>query len=170
MTTSVSRIECDVAERATTITLQAAQQGDAEALVALRILAMRESLERVGRFDPERARQRFLSTFSPEHTRHIVIAGERTGFVVVKRDREGLLLDHLYVDPRFQNRGIGAAVLRQVFAEADEAGMPLRVGALRGSDSNRFYARYGFAMVKEEEWDNYYLRLPQKPARDHVKD
>lgn len=152
------------------MTFSAAEQSDAEALVALRILVMRESLERVGRFDPQRARQRFLSTFSPEHTRHIIVAGERTGFVVVKPDGDGLLLDHLYIAPRFHSRGIGAAVLRQVFAEADDSGLPLRVGALRGSDSNRFYARHGFALVKEDAWDNYYLRLPQRPARDHLKD
>jgi hypothetical protein len=32
---------------------------DFDSLVALRIAAMRESLERVGRFDPERARERW---------------------------------------------------------------------------------------------------------------
>jgi GNAT superfamily N-acetyltransferase len=163
MMISASPIECNVAERATIITFEAADESDAEALVALRILAMRESLERVGRFDPQRARQRFLSTFAPKHTRHIIVAGERAGFVVVRPDGEGLLLDHLYIDPRFQNRGIGAAVLQRVFAEADAARLPLRVGALRGSDSNRFYARHGFALVKEDGWDNYYVRPAQKP-------
>ena len=59
-----------------------AHADDADALVALRIEAMRESLERAGRFDAARARQRFLSGFSPEHTRHIVL-GERHGFVLV---------------------------------------------------------------------------------------
>ena len=134
------------------------QAGDAEALVALRILAMRESLERIGRFDPARARERFLSGFSPEHTRHILVGGERAGFVVVKPDGEALLLDHLYIDPRFQNHGIGAAVLATVFAEADARQLALKVGALRGSDSNRFYLRHGFELVKEDEWDNYYVR------------
>ena len=54
-----------------------AEQADAEALVALRVLAMRESLERLGRFDPVRSRERFLSAFSPQHTRHILVDGER---------------------------------------------------------------------------------------------
>jgi GNAT superfamily N-acetyltransferase len=138
-----------------------AEQADAEALVALRILAMRESLERLGRFDPVRSRERFLSAFSPRHTRHILVDGERAGFVVMKPDGEALLLEHLYVDPRFQNRGIGTVVLAAVFAEADAQRVPLRVGALRGSDSNRFYRRHGFQLVKEEEWDIYYVR----PAR-----
>ena len=36
---------------------------DGEALAALRVEAMRLSLERVGRFDPDRARLRFLDAF-----------------------------------------------------------------------------------------------------------
>jgi GNAT superfamily N-acetyltransferase len=145
------------------IELVAATVDDAEALVRLRIIAMRESLERIGRFDPERARERFLSTFQPQHTRHILVDGERAGFVVVKPDGDGLLLDHLYINPRFQNRGVGASVLAIVFAEADAARAWLRVGALRGSDANRFYLRHGFALVKEDVWDNYYMR-PVQPT------
>ncbi|RMN79860.1 hypothetical protein ALQ56_05513, partial [Pseudomonas syringae pv. papulans] len=41
------------------ITLVTVQPEDFETLVAIRIEAMRESLERVGRFDPVRARERF---------------------------------------------------------------------------------------------------------------
>ena len=43
-------------------------EADFEALLAIRIEAMRDSLERLGRFDPERARARLRSTFRPEHT------------------------------------------------------------------------------------------------------
>ena len=133
---------------------------DFDALAGLRIEAMRESLERIGRFDPVRARERLRGSFSPVHTRHIVLHGERIGFVVVKPEANRLLLDHLYIRPGFQRRGIGSAVLAQVFAEADAAGLAMRVGALRGSDANRFYQRHGFQLVEEGEWDFYYLRLP----------
>jgi GNAT superfamily N-acetyltransferase len=135
-----------------------ADAADADALVALRIAAMRDSLERIGRFDPQRARERFLSTFTPELTRHLVVGGERVGFVVVRSYQGELLLDHLYVHPAHQGRGIGAAVLARVFADADAQRLPVRVGALRGSDSNRFYQRHGFRQIEEGEWDIHYLR------------
>lgn len=138
--------------------------GDAEDLATLRVEAMRESLERVGRFDPARARRRFLDGFSPGHTRAIVLDGEQVGFFVVRPTADGLLLDHLYVRPTHQGRGIGAEVLREVFRRADEAGQVLRVGALRGSDSNRFYLRHGFELVEQAEFDNYYVRRPQARA------
>ncbi|PFH08988.1 acetyltransferase (GNAT) family protein [Collimonas sp. PA-H2] len=139
-------------------TLVQAVEADFEELVALRITAMRESLERVGRFDPLRARERFRSAFSAVHTRHIVFEEQRLGFVVVKPVENQLLLDHLYILPDRQGQGIGAAVLAQVFKEADALALPLRVGALRGSDANRFYQRHGFEFLAEEEWDIYYLR------------
>jgi GNAT superfamily N-acetyltransferase len=129
--------------------------------VAIRIAAMRESLERLGRFDPQRARDRFLAGFDPAATRHVVVDGERVGFVVVKPDGDGLLLDHLYLRPDRQGRGIGAAVLADVFAHADACGARVRVGALRGSDANRFYARHGFEPDGESEWDCHYLRTPR---------
>lgn len=136
----------------------AAEVGDAEALVALRIEAMRASLERIGRFDPARARQRFLDGFEPAQTQHIEADGERIGFFVLKPQSDGLLLDHLYILPAHQGRGIGAAVLAHIFAIADASGLAIRVGALRGSDSNRFYQRQGFELMEEGEFDNLYRR------------
>ncbi|UCR87649.1 GNAT family N-acetyltransferase [Pseudomonas chlororaphis] len=135
-----------------------ARQSDLDNLVAIRIEAMRESLERVGRFDPVRARERFLSGFEARNTRYIEVSGERVGFVVVKHQYNELLLDHLYVRPSAQGSGIGSAVLAQIFKEADVAGLPIRVGALKGSASNRFYTRHGFQFIKSGEFDNYYVR------------
>ena len=137
---------------------QPATSDDASALVALRIAAMRESLQRIGRFDPQRARERFLSTFDPGRTRHIVVDGQRVGFVVTTPEAAWLSLDHLYIDPAHQGRGLGAAVLADVFEEARRLGLPVRVGALKQSDSNRFYRRHGFELVDEGEFDCYYLK------------
>ena len=147
--------------RAARITFEPAAEADADALAALRVDAMRESLERVGRFDPTRARTRFLDAWRAEHTRHVLADGVRVGCVVVRPADGGLMLDHLYVRPGFQGRGIGAAVLADVFAHADARGCGVRVGALRDSDANRFYVRHGFQLVERGEWDNYYRRSPR---------
>ena len=141
----------------TTIALIPVHPDDAEQLVALRIAAMRDSLIRIGRFDPQRARERFLSGFVPAQTRHIAVAGRRIGFVVVKPEPNAMLLDHLYLHPDSQGQGIGAIVLARVIAEARAQGLPLKVGALRDSDANRFYLRHGFKLVGQEAFDNYYL-------------
>ena len=129
--------------------------------MAIRIAAMRESLERLGRFDPQRARDRFLASFDPAITRHVVADDERVGFIVVRLQDDGLLLDHIYLLPQAQGRGIGTAVLADVLARADASRVPVRVVALRDSDANRFYRRHGFALVEHGEWDEFYQRDPQ---------
>lgn len=136
---------------------------DVDALADIRVAAMRESLERVGRFDPMKARERFTGGFAAEHTRHVVAEGERVGFVVVRPIGREWLLDHLYFQPAQQGKGYGAEVLRLVFSEADAANKAVRVGALKGSRSNDFYLRHGFELVEVGEWDNYYVRPPAKP-------
>jgi ribosomal protein S18 acetylase RimI-like enzyme len=143
------------------IELTSVEEGDFEELAVLRIAAMRESLERVGRIDPARARERLRSSFAPERTRFVVLAGERVGFFATRVGSEGLELAHLYIHPGFQGLGIGSVVLRQVFAEANERGVSVLVGALKESAANRFYQRHGFALVREGEWDNYYVRSPE---------
>jgi len=139
-------------------TLISAEMRDGESLADIRVAAMRESLIAVGRFDAERARRRFLDSFDPAYTRKIMVAGRCVGFVVVRPEVDSLLLDHLYLLPQDQGKGIGQAVLKQVFAEADQA---LRVGALKGSRSNDFYRRHGFVLIEETEWDRYYWRKPE---------
>ncbi|ROL84407.1 GNAT family N-acetyltransferase [Pseudomonas chlororaphis] len=151
------------ADKNSQVILVLAQQSDLDNLVAIRIEAMRESLERVGRFDPVRARERFLSGFEARNTRYIEVSGEKVGFVVVKHQHNELLLDHLYVRPTAQGSGIGSAVLARIFKEADVAGLPIRVGALKGSASNRFYTRHGFQFIESSEFDNYYVRQWHRP-------
>ncbi|WP_010175830.1 GNAT family N-acetyltransferase [Pseudomonas sp. PAMC 25886] len=140
------------------VTLVRAQQSDLDDLVAIRIDARRESLERVGRFDPVRARERFVSGFEAHNTHYIEVSGERVGFVVVKHHPTELVLDHFYVRPCAQGSGIGSAVLTQIFKAADAAALPIKVGALKESASNRFYIRHGFQFVESTEFDNYYVR------------
>ena len=127
---------------------------DFEDLLALRIAVMRASLERLGRFDPDTARARFRRTFRPADTRRIVVGGVNAGCVAFwSEPPDAMRVEHFYLAPVFQRLGLGGAVLRALFDEAPRATLRIRVGALRGSDANRFYARHGFVPVSESEWD-----------------
>jgi ribosomal protein S18 acetylase RimI-like enzyme len=133
---------------------------DADELASLRVLAMRESLERIGRFELKRARARFLNDFVPANTRFIELAGVRVGLVVTIVTSDKLQLDHLYIHPEAQNKGVGSAVLAEVFAEAARLGLTTHVCVLRESDANRFYTRHGFVLITQTRWDNQYQRRP----------
>jgi len=146
------------------ITLVPAGEGDFEALLSLRLSAMRESLERVGRFDPQRARERLSRGYLPAYTRNILKHGELVGFVVVVPRESDWLLDHLYIHPSAQGEGIGSWVMAQVLQEADAQQKAVSVTALKHGDANRFYLRHGFVLQAEGEWDLYYLRSARPAA------
>ncbi len=132
---------------------------DFDELVALRIATMRESLERIGRFDPQRAAERFRTTVRPADTRRIVVDGLSAGCIGFWAEPvDAMRIEHFYIGAPFQARGLGGAVLRRLFKNAPDAVGVFRVGALRDSDANRFYQRHGFVKVSEDEWDIAYER------------
>ncbi|MCP1573966.1 hypothetical protein RB25_26020 [Herbaspirillum rubrisubalbicans] len=137
------------------------RESDLERLVDIRIAAMRESLERVGRFDAQRVRERFTSTFTPETSYFIMIDGHAVGFFSLDRHHDAHVLRHFYILSQYQRRGIGAQVLKRVLADASRKGCPVKLTALRESDANRFYLNNGFLQVGEEEWDIFYAHRPK---------
>ncbi len=144
--------------------LERAAAGDFEDLLALRLRAMRASLERLGRYDEKRARERLAHGFDPARTQHIVVEGRRVGFIVLKTLSHTMRLDHFYVDPPFQGCGTGRGVLAWICEQADRAQLPVELVALKGSESNRFYLRHGFVPTGEGEWDIDYVRTPLWPS------
>ncbi|MDH6165332.1 GNAT superfamily N-acetyltransferase [Variovorax boronicumulans] len=140
------------------LSLQPVDSSDFEDMLAVRIDAMRPSLERVGRFDAARARERLNAGFVVPFMHHIVLDGEqRVGFVTLKPEGAyALRLDHLYLRTGFQGSGIGEWVLRWAKAEAREKKLDIKLTALVQSDANRFYLRHGFVLEGEEGVDLHY--------------
>jgi ribosomal protein S18 acetylase RimI-like enzyme len=137
-------------------TLAPVVDADFEAMLALRIEALRESLERLGRFDPEVARARLRSQFRPAWMQHLVVDGERVGYFTVEPREGELRLHHLYLKPSAQGQGIGAWVLDRIKAR----GLPVTLAALRESRANAFYRRHGFRVVEEQAFDTEYRWEP----------
>lgn len=144
----------------TDIGLRAATEADFEALFDLRMRSLRPHLERLGRYDPVRGRERFRRGFSPDHTRLIVADGAKVGCVTLKRIPDGLEIEHFYLEPALHNRGIGSEVLRRLLDEADALGLPVTIGVLKQSPAARFYRRQGFVPSHEGPFDDYFVRAP----------
>jgi GNAT superfamily N-acetyltransferase len=151
------RSECVVTDISSRLSLQPVIAGDFEEMLALRIDAMRPSLERVGRFDLARSRERLSASFLPQNMQHILLDGKRVGFFALKPEGQAALrLDHLYLPSNASGQGIGSWVLQQVLSQARERGLAVRLTALRESDANRFYLRHGFVLQGEEGVDLHY--------------
>lgn len=120
---------------------------------------MHNALARIGRFDSVRSAARFAREFRPGVTRLIHRGGAFAGCVTVYPATDGdWIIEHFYVAPEHQGRGLGDIVLRRLLDEADGAGVAVRLSVLVDSEANRFYPRYGFAETHREAFDIYYRR------------
>jgi GNAT superfamily N-acetyltransferase len=133
-------------------------EADFEPLLALRIVVMREHLERVFRYKPSRARRIFRAHFDEPGMRLILSGEQRIGCVGFRDEPECLKIDSFYLEPRFHNSGLGTAILKVLLAEADAAGLPVRLEVLTGSKADRFYLRHGFVKLREDEIEAEYER------------
>jgi GNAT superfamily N-acetyltransferase len=136
----------------------AASEADFEPLLALRIDVMREHLERVFRYDPERARRTFRGHFHEPGLRVILVDEVTTGCVGFRVGAGEIKLDSFYLDRRHHNTGLGTAILKVLLAEADVLRLPIRLEVLNGSKADRFYLRHGFVKLSEDAIEGTYER------------
>jgi ribosomal protein S18 acetylase RimI-like enzyme len=140
--------------------LRAAEPGDVEVIAELRAVVMRPDLERLGRFDEQRVRDRFRDSFSPRHTWVIVAGGSFAGSVTLRAADDGRWLEHFVLAPEQQGRGLGSAVLASLLARADADRATVRLNVLNGSPAQRLYERHGFTVEDEGPIDVHMARTP----------
>ncbi|MGJ8529534.1 GNAT family N-acetyltransferase [Maritalea sp.] len=140
------------------LSFTSATSDDLERLIALRLEAMRPSLEHLGRFNPERARQRFVNEFQPECTVLVFTNNDLVGcYALIPKD-SALYLGHFYVQPQYQGQGIGRVMMERIItlAETDKKDMSLIV--LNESPAHRFYESYGFIVTSSDEVETHMMR------------
>jgi len=120
-------------------------------------VVLRPDLERLGRYDPARVRQRFLDAFTPANTRVIQVGGIDVGLVAVRPDDDGVWIEHFYLDPAQQGKGIGSWALTQIL-RTHTSGQPFRLNVLQGSPARRLYERHGFSLVSQDPIDVYLMK------------
>ncbi|MFI7890097.1 GNAT family N-acetyltransferase [Streptomyces sp. CACIS-1.16CA] len=140
--------------------LRRALPEDVEPIAELRAVVMRPDLERLGRYDEHRVRQPLRDAYAPEHTSVIEAAGSFAGCVARRPAEDGWWLEHFYLSPALQGRGIGSAVLRGVLDRADAERQPVRLDVLRGSPARHLYERHGFTLEREDAVDVFLVRKP----------
>ncbi|WP_377266937.1 GNAT family N-acetyltransferase [Peterkaempfera sp. SMS 1(5)a] len=140
--------------------LRRAVAEDVEVIVELRATVMRADLERLGRYDGHRVRQRLRDSFSTQYTSIIEIGRELAGCVTVRPAEGRQWLEHFYLAPHHQGRGLGSAVLRTVLERSDAQGLAVGLNVLQGSAARRLYERHGFVVEDQDPIDVFMVRPP----------
>ncbi|WP_433434764.1 N-acetyltransferase family protein [Nonomuraea sp. CA-141351] len=147
-------------DRPTQWALRSAEPGDVEAIAELRATVLRADLQRLGRFDEHRVRQRFRDSFSSDHTSIIVADGDFAGCVTLRPGEDGWWLEHFYLAPELQGQGLGSAVLRTLLERTDAENATVRLNVLQGSAARRLYERHGFTVETQDPIDIFMVRQP----------
>jgi GNAT superfamily N-acetyltransferase len=137
--------------------LREATGRDARWIAELRAAVLRPDLERLGRFDPVRVRQRFLAAFEPASTRVVLVDGAEAGSIALRADEGSLWIEHFYLRPELQGQGVGSAVLKWRLASG-AGGRPFRLNVLQGSRARALYERHGFVAEREDAIDVFMVR------------
>ncbi|MEV5500201.1 GNAT family N-acetyltransferase [Nonomuraea fuscirosea] len=144
--------------------LRPALVADVEVVAELRAVVLRRDLQRLGRYDEQRVRQRLRDGFVPAHTWMIEANGALVGCVALRSAEDAYWLEHFYLDPEVQGQGIGTAVLSRLLERCDGEGAVVRLNVLRGSPARRLYARHGFTVETEDEVDVFMVRHAPSPG------
>lgn len=130
------------------------------AVAELRAEVLRTDLERLGRYDGQRVRQRLRDGFWPAYTSIIEMDGGFAGCVALRPADGCHWLEHFYLTPARQGAGVGTAVLRELLEQCDREGTTVRLNVLQGSPARRLYERSGFAVESEDPVDVFMVRAP----------
>ncbi len=103
-----------------------------------------------GLWDDAFQRSHFQTNFEPANLEVIMVGGRDVGYLQCERARHEIFLANISVEPSFQNRGLGSAVIRELQAQAAATRLPIRLQVLKTNPAaRRLYARLGFSVIDE---------------------
>jgi ribosomal protein S18 acetylase RimI-like enzyme len=134
-------------------TLRPATRADADWLYALRRVTMQTYVEAAfGHWDAAAQRSRFHAGHELANMEIIELEGRGVGLLHVERWPHEIFLANIHVEPRFQGRGLGTAVIHWLQEEGRRTRRPVRLQVLKTNPLARtLYTRLGFSDLEPGE-------------------
>jgi len=115
------------------------------------------------RMQHEAQRSDYWRNYDTTRFHVIVDAGADAGRLYIERRADELRIIDIALLPAHRGRGIGSALIGDLFAEADASGLPVRIHVERGNPAQRLYLRLGFVFADADDAGVY--RLMERPPR-----
>ncbi|MDH3582759.1 MAG: GNAT family N-acetyltransferase [Phycisphaerae bacterium] len=135
--------------------LRAATPDDYEFLYDLLVATMKEYVRQIWGWEETEQRERFRTRFAPEKFEIVVVEGQNVGAVSVERRPTELFLSEIQIQPAFQRRRLGTAIIQDLIHEAGRQALPVGLQVLKINPARGLYDRLGFAVTGET--DTHYL-------------
>ena len=109
------------------------------------------------------AQDRWYREQMPEASYQVLLVnGEPAGRLYVDRRDDEIRVVDISLLPEHRGRGVGTALMRELFAEADASGKRVTIHVERFNRALRLYERLGFSHVEER---GVHLLLERPPLR-----
>jgi GNAT superfamily N-acetyltransferase len=99
-------------------------------------------------------RQQWNST----QVRIVVLDGTDVGWVQTIREQDELFVGQMFVEGRFQRKGIGTEVMKRLISEAAAFNLAVRLNVVSINPARRLYERLGFRVTHEDDRKCYMRR------------
>lgn len=96
-------------------------------------------------------REALYMDFDPAIHKIIVVDGHDAGAMGVRRSDREFYFANLHIFREFQGRWLGTWIFRDLIAEADACGVPIRLHVMKINPARRLYERMGFAISGETD-------------------
>jgi ribosomal protein S18 acetylase RimI-like enzyme len=90
------------------------------------------------------AQTRHYNAFHPDASQLVIaVGGEPAGRLIVDRSDSEIRIVDIALLPGFRRAGVGSAVIRRTFQEADAAGLPVRCHVEQSNEARAFWEHLG---------------------------
>lgn len=125
---------------------------------------MREYIEPIWGWHEDWQAEYFLKKYDPATRSILQVDGEDAGVIMLEVSKEGYYLSLIEILPKFQNCGLGSAVLHHLIEITQKENLPLSLHVLKTNHrAYRWYERLGFKVVDEEA---HRYKMIHYPSRD----
>jgi GNAT superfamily N-acetyltransferase len=131
--------------------LRDATDADFALLQRLHYAGMKSYVTQLLGWDDEVQMRILRERFDPRLLSVIRCEDRDVGILQVTRTPAAFRLDNILIDPAYQRRGMGTAVLAALIAESKDRGGRLALSVLRPNPARALYERAGFVVVREDD-------------------
>lgn len=118
-----------------------------------------------GGWDEARHVRHFAECWRLGHIRIVTVDGVRVGMIQLFDTADAIEVGEIQIAPNHQNRGIGAALLRDTMARAGRARRAVRLSVgLKNDGALRLYERLGMRHVARTDTHNHLAWQPPADA------
>ena len=105
----------------------------------------------------------FAKGFEPSRFQVVECDGEVAGFFATLDDAHGVMLSTIEIDPKWQGRGLGSRIIRDLIARAQNTGRQVRLQVFQVNRRARdLYGRLGFIETGETA-SHVQMATPARP-------